>query len=686
MEAGEQPAAGQSPGGLSGQKRPRDFGEVLKGLTPEREQDNDTDSPSSLKKIKTSHIDDDDRDQSDSLDDGEIVESPSQGPDAAPQNAVASQVVESQASAISVLPQVDHNDEQAIEKPVSMLQSGDANDTESGSQAPTSWNQGVSLGLRTSFSSKKDGKTTPTSASEIKTDKTATSSSANRGSRIMTFKSKSTDWKMSPAGFQELEWRPDGSLATPAFWSIWIQDNTDNILQVLLEHNEAQRKDIPKRVMKSAIKCVLRDEAGILHGTERQKVQARRAANEASKKMKMHLKHNRVRTGSGQVPQSNSQTHDSESELSDDQEDPSTDSSIRDRHGDNPSRSESVLVEEEQKQLYFPGSENYSTFCTHCVSTKHDSMDCPQLTCEFCGSKTHSRFSCPSKRRCTKCHQFGHSKDACQEKLALAKEEQPPCAFCGASHTEDNCDEIWRSFNPSEVDIRRVKSIPIFCSTCGSEGHYGPECGLPGRGGQPIPASRIWSRANRDLYVDPESPNIAIAWVGVDMDRIQGQTNFHIRGKATKQTHIQYISSDGSDEDFIHKPVKNNGKPRGNIKINANTASNPQRQDKREKRRGGRQQETQRQGREFSPPPPPPQSLLSQPPHYQNNGRSQPPLPAGPPPPLRSSGFSSSSAPIQYALPPRPNVGTSQSRSHNEGGRSRGRGRGRGGRDRRRGN
>ncbi|ORY59576.1 uncharacterized protein BCR38DRAFT_327253, partial [Pseudomassariella vexata] len=114
--------------------------------------------------------------------------------------------------------------------------------------------------------------------------------------------------------------------------------------------------------------------------------------------------------------------------------------------------------------------------CIYCVVTTHESQDCPQLVCQFCGSRDHTRFGCPTKQRCPQCRQVGHTKESCQEKLKLPKSEQDPCAFCGFGHTEEECSEIWRSFNPLTATRKTVNSIPAFCFICGAEGHYGPEC------------------------------------------------------------------------------------------------------------------------------------------------------------------------------------------------------------------
>ncbi|TGJ88688.1 hypothetical protein E0Z10_g71 [Xylaria hypoxylon] len=234
--------------------------------------------------------------------------------------------------------------------------------------------------------------------------------------------------------------------------------------------------------------------------------------------------------------------------------------------------------------------------------------------------------------------------DICQEKLALADDELDGCVFCSADHPDQDCFEIWTSFKPSELNVRKVKTIPAFCYVCGGEDHYGPECSLADHGDKTT-GRTTWSKANHDLYIDPECEDIAIAWTDVDPSQLM-RGEFHIPGRATRKTHTYFVSSEESEDDLIHPPVK---KPqsRGEIRIASNIGTT----NGNSRGRGG------------------------------SHKGWQPPLPPGPPPPLAERG---PRKPFQSApsgtLPPRP-----QSFSHGRpsgrgrgGYRGRGRGRGRG--------
>ena len=332
-----------------------------------------------------------------------------------------------------------------------------------------------------------------------------------------------------------------------------------------------------------------------------------------------------------------------------------------------------------QQERYFRGVDDASQYCVSCSGQGHKAKECPQLSCRFCKNAGHTSFWCPTIQRCIRCRQLGHSSTACTEKLALTADEQSPCSFCGGAHFEHDCSEVWRSYDPNNTTIKKVKAIPAFCYTCGGEGHYGPECALPGRGGK-VTSRTSWSRENCDTYVDPQSDVVAIAWVGA----VEPPPEFHIRGRATQSTHTHFVSDDDSDDGFLHEPIK---KPqgRGQIRIATNIGNSAQgSQNGTWPRHGNNEQGYGRQPEpEYKPPPATYPGVVGPPPTYNGGAQWQPPLPIGPPPPL-------SSLPTvrPQSLPIRPDTFTQGSgrgqppRAQNgrgRGNRGRGRGRGRGG-------
>ncbi|OIW28523.1 hypothetical protein CONLIGDRAFT_681477 [Coniochaeta ligniaria NRRL 30616] len=216
--------------------------------------------------------------------------------------------------------------------------------------------------------------------------------------------------------------------------------------------------------------------------------------------------------------------------------------------------------EKAYRERYYPGITDDQVFCTSCASFGHRKDSCPGANCRFCGDSEHMAPGCPTRQRCSKCRQLGHIKDNCGEKLALAPGEGMECAFCASKeHTESDCTEFFRSYRPSEETIRKVKHIPIFCYCCGHEGHYGTECGL-----NPAPTKtssvEIWSKANWQLYVDPNSNEEAIAWDSAAGGNAyahdaNGRPDF---GKSiVPRTHIIFEDDDDDDEEgFIRPPVQ----------------------------------------------------------------------------------------------------------------------------------
>ncbi|KAK3325189.1 hypothetical protein B0H66DRAFT_113289 [Apodospora peruviana] len=163
---------------------------------------------------------------------------------------------------------------------------------------------------------------------------------------------------------------------------------------------------------------------------------------------------------------------------------------------------------EEQREVYFPRVGPDEEFCVMCAHHGHSLVDCPELTCRFCGGDDHFTHKCPTRRRCTKCRQLGHSREGCHEKLALPK-DQMECAFCQSrKHIETSCAALYR-FQPDPNRIRKVKALPVYCYLCGKEGHYGADC-LFNRQQPAEPELEVWCMANAQQYLDPRSTEVAL--------------------------------------------------------------------------------------------------------------------------------------------------------------------------------
>lgn len=275
-------------------------------------------------------------------------------------------------------------------------------------------------------------------------------------------------------------------------------------------------------------------------------------------------------------------------------------------------------VEMDLQLKYFPAVDGkvIGPRCLACADIGHKTLDCPALLCSFCGDGgNHSDYTCPQNQRCGKCRQKGHSKEDCPEKLLARNAETGECDLCKSSeHLEVNCHYIWRSFVPKSEEVRTVSGIPIHCYSCGSTGHYGPECGL--HQGIVLSGGITWSKSNLQKYLDRNSKDRAIC-SGVDysIPKNPGKV-FNIKGKANDP-----ITLDDSDDEvsFLHSRVDKavakphqgqirfgqNQQPAVNLSGNTSNNRNPQRHAALDFGPHHRQQDSARYGRErsFSPPP-----------------------------------------------------------------------------------
>lgn len=731
-----------TPGTLSGQKRARDYGEELKGLPESDNEDgpkgrNDL-STSALKRQKTNHPG---NDNDSDLDDGEIVESsPSPGRNPASPahdqsttqgvagNSRGSTEIEARIGS-NVAAHEPSEDGEIDASMVDASESGIPDEPfaidKTGSRPQHSgWNQGVSLGARTSFG-KPPTQLFPTTASTAAQNTHSTSLSQggkaeqdggvegvekaednvdneNRDGKgplpAPSQAPKNSKSQPYPTfNFDESTWnlphqiyRVKANSGSPQqFWENRIGTWT----RAFIHANASVIDDLDVDVIRAAFKNHLaRTEERLLIGDEENVKPIRDGALGALARARLGgmLRKLREKMQDRENKMLLAKREEEDIALSKEprrKEGIQNDASLeKDTTGDKePTQSISMeeapklpAGDEEEEELrlqrrYFPGAKDPSIYCINCSGVGHRARECPQLQCKFCGSREHIRFACPSRQRCSKCRQLGHDSRACKEKLILLDDEYDGCAICGADHLEERCTEIWRSYTPSTEVLKKVKNIPAFCYTCGGLGHYGPECGLTNRRYRVI-GRTTWSEANRLLYVDQESTDLAIAWANVDLNQLQPRNFHNLRRSKRLGVHTHFVSSDDSEEDLIHAPVKK-PEPRGEIRISSNIASIGQDPSRGRARRNNDQSHQRQNEREFSPPPPPPVD-----PNVQSNGVSswQPPLPPGPPPLLGNHSVRRLEPPPPGSLPPRPpasNSGAGRGAANNRGGQN-----GRGGR------
>ncbi|KAM7200105.1 hypothetical protein V8F33_004038 [Rhypophila sp. PSN 637] len=217
----------------------------------------------------------------------------------------------------------------------------------------------------------------------------------------------------------------------------------------------------------------------------------------------------------------------------------------------------SAQEELEYRAAYYPGVLPNEVFCLNCVNHGHTTPECPLLTCRWCTGWGHPYTRCPTRHRCTKCRQIGHEAGTCTEKLALPR-DQMDCARCGAKdHLENACYEVFRStFNPPPGRIHKVKALPIYCGTCGSEGHYWTECGLNAAWVTEAEKDGLTSASVKKCYVDPSCGNVAICYSASTGYQIRGAAAegrpAHLNGRSiVPQRHVEYFEVDDDDDDDV---------------------------------------------------------------------------------------------------------------------------------------
>ncbi|KAI1738917.1 hypothetical protein F4680DRAFT_423356 [Xylaria scruposa] len=623
------------------QKRARGYGEELKGLNSSDDEGGPhEDLMPTFKRRKVGQdtgADSSIGSDTEGLDDGEIIESPLPSHVAQPVNTETALQIELQPripTTLNVPARASSEDgeiressgvEETSEQTNEINEQGEYRQTHEHKNTPPAviqqtslptWNHGIQLGTRTAFGSKPASSFFESSPATVEATEEIEEQQPKKDKKrvrsrdpVSSFEASNETWNF-PLDAPEIIVPPNTS-EEDNFWVALLKDWIAHLVQVNIETVDR----LTYKVVRSGWALYFTRRMGFLQGT------------------KKHISASRI------VAQNYMAS------LSKD----NIDAMISDARKEHPTdQPDDIIVadplppsHDEEFRLqakYFPGADDPSMRCLSCSGIGHTTQTCPELGCRFCESKSHSSFGCPTRRRCDKCRQIGHSVETCQEKLRLATEELDGCAFCGADHQDQDCFEIWKSFKPSELHIRKVKSIPTFCYVCGGEGHYGPECSLSDKRDKATERT-TWSKAMRDLYVNPESDEVAIAWADIDLSQFT-RGEFHVPGRATRKTHTYFVSSDESEEDLIHAPIK---KPqaRGEIKIARNIGAV----------------------------------------NGNSRGRGQPPLPPGPPPPLIDN---RSRKPFQSAppgtLPPRPrSFGQSRPSGRGRGGpRGRGRGRGRG--------
>lgn len=222
-------------------------------------------------------------------------------------------------------------------------------------------------------------------------------------------------------------------------------------------------------------------------------------------------------------------------------------------------------AELDQRHLYYPGVQDTATFCLTCAQYGHTTDHCPEATCKHCQG-IHFNYECPTRQRCGKCKQIGHTKSTCPEKLAVAQGETAiECAVCEFhDHTETNCSELWQTYRPRPGNVKKVRSLPVFCYRCGAEGHFGGDCGLADPS---VPPTKTWTIATASLYIDPASNEDALVYKNYSPPAAPPGAPVIPGRSIVPRSHIFFESDDSDGGDFLHAPSNRQQQQRGGSKI-----------------------------------------------------------------------------------------------------------------------
>ncbi|KAI0514495.1 hypothetical protein F5B22DRAFT_610701 [Xylaria bambusicola] len=617
-------------------KRARDYGEELKGLSPVADEGSPEESLLAFKKRRLAYDGDASGSDSESLDDGEIVESPSASHVASLLNTAlppGTHLGPEPSNTLNVLTEASpallgsKQDSSRISEASNDKNSGGGKENRDTSLVPSNhippslpgWNHGIPLGTRTTFATKpaiSSLRTSPTAVTIPDQDQDQQTIKEKKRvrsrDRVTSFEASNATWNF-PLDSPQVS-TPNSNLEDEGFWTLLLKSWVAKLIQ-------ANDKVVTHKVVRSGWSLYFTKRMGYLQGTKKQIIAVRLAAQN----FMTSLDKNKIEAMLADARQISSAKH--TVEIVD------TMDSVPSNRDEDPTR----------QFQHISNTDDSAQHRSSSTGSRHTIQDHAEPSCRFCNRGGHNTFGCPTRRRCDKCHQVGHGVDECQEKLALATDELGGCAFCNADHYDQDCLEIWTSFRPSDANIKRVKNIPAFCYVCGGENHYGSECSLANNGGKAT-GHTTWSKEIRDLYVDPECDDVAIAWADADLEQLT-RKGFHIRGRATRKNHTYFVSSE-SEDDLIHAPV---AKPqaRGAIKIASNIGAT----------------NGNSRGRD-------------------NSHNWQPPLPPGPPPPLVESEQRRSFPPPSSGTMPYQAQTFAHGKQHGRGrggfhGRGRGRGRGR---------
>lgn len=194
---------------------------------------------------------------------------------------------------------------------------------------------------------------------------------------------------------------------------------------------------------------------------------------------------------------------------------------------------------------YFPGVDPEAAFCVLCVSYGHFAIGCPDLALDVEYPPVRAFPVVPKGSVCGRCRAPYHTEIA-----------------------------LWRTYEPIQGRIRKVKSLTPSCFRCGSKEHYGMDCEQASQQSLCVPRDsfwQTWSRWNFRHYVDAEAavePLSSTLQPGSVLGTSASSNRPDLGKSIVPQRHVVFEAADDDEENepLVRAPVRRKPGP-GQINI-----------------------------------------------------------------------------------------------------------------------